>query len=102
MTITNSKKAKRIFFLNVSESIVRDCLKSKYCTAPWSWNSMHDRITTEAERKVRPFHPADEADVVGVWHRSGLAAYTYLPTWQALTLETAQYVFHNIIQPKCN
>ena len=63
---------------------------------------MNNRIITEAERKVRPFQPADEADVVGVWHRSGLAAYTYLPTWQAMTLETAQYVFHNIIQPKCN
>jgi GNAT superfamily N-acetyltransferase len=39
--------------------------------------------------------------VVGVWHRAGLAAYTYLPTWQAMTLDTAQFVFHNIIRPKC-
>ena len=41
-------------------------------------------------RCIRPFHDADEAEVVGVWHRSGLAAYPYLPTWQALTLERAQ------------
>jgi ribosomal protein S18 acetylase RimI-like enzyme len=52
-------------------------------------------------RDIRPFHDADETEVVGVWHRSGLAAYTYLPTWQALTLETAQFVFHNIIRAKC-
>ena len=28
----------------------------------------------------------DESAVVGVWHRSEIAAYTYLPTWQAFTL----------------
>lgn len=39
--------------------------------------------------------------MVGVWQRAGLAAYTYLPTWQALTLETAFYVFRNVIRPRC-
>jgi GNAT superfamily N-acetyltransferase len=44
----------------------------------------------------------DKDEVVGVWHRSGLAVYTYLPTWQELTLETATWVFENVIRPKCN
>jgi len=52
-------------------------------------------------RDIRQFHDADETEVVGVWHRSGLAAYTYLPTWQALTIETARFVFHNIIRATC-
>jgi GNAT superfamily N-acetyltransferase len=55
----------------------------------------------DARRKIRPFQESDEAEVVGVWHRSGLAAYTYLPTWQAMTLETAQAVFREIIRPRC-
>lgn len=55
----------------------------------------------DARRNIRPFEDADEADVVGVWHRSGLAAYTYLPTWQAMTIETAQLVFRTIIRPRC-
>jgi len=59
---------------------------------------LNNGITTD----VRPFRPADEADVVGVWHRSGLAAYTCLPTWQSLTIEAAHHVFHNVIQPQCN
>jgi GNAT superfamily N-acetyltransferase len=55
----------------------------------------------DARRSIRPFHDADEAEVVGVWHRSGVAAYTYLPTWQALTLEKAQVVFHSVIRTHC-
>ena len=51
---------------------------------------------------IRPYRDTDKAVVVGVWYRSGLSTYTYLPTWQALTLETATWVFENIIQPKCN
>jgi RimJ/RimL family protein N-acetyltransferase len=39
---------------------------------------------------------------VGVWHRSGRAAYTYLPTWQDLTLDKATWVFENVIRPKNN
>ena len=56
---------------------------------------------THTRRSIRPFHDADEAEVVGVWHRSGWAAYPYLPTWQELTLERAQFVFHTIIQAQC-
>jgi GNAT superfamily N-acetyltransferase len=48
---------------------------------------------------IRPYQDTDESEVVGVWHRSGLAAYPYLPTWQALTLETAAHVFRTIIRP---
>ena len=59
---------------------------------------MNNGITTD----VRPFRPSDEADMVGVWHRSGLAAYTCLPTWQSLTIETAHHDFHYVIRPKCN
>jgi GNAT superfamily N-acetyltransferase len=50
-------------------------------------------------RIIRPFQEADESAVASVWHRSGLAAYTYLPTWQAMTIETAQWVFANVIKP---
>jgi ribosomal protein S18 acetylase RimI-like enzyme len=37
--------------------------------------------------------------VAAVWHRSGQAAYRDLPTWQAFTLEQAQRVFAEVIQP---
>lgn len=52
-------------------------------------------------RIIREFHPADQPHVVGVWHRSGRATYTYLPTWQAFTLEQAQWVFEHVIRPNC-
>ncbi len=50
---------------------------------------------------IRPFEDADEAETIGVWYRAGLAAYTYLPTWQAMSLETAEAVFRNYIRPRC-
>jgi len=62
---------------------------------------MSDTFTGSTRRKIREFQDADEVDVVRVWHRSGLAAYTYLPTWQELTIETARFVFHNIIRARC-
>lgn len=62
---------------------------------------MGNTITDDMRRNIRPFTDADEADVVGVWHRSGLAAYTYLPTWQTLTIETAHVVFRNVIRANC-
>jgi len=52
-------------------------------------------------RTIRAFQAADEANVVEVWHRSGTAVYTFLPTWQAFTLEQARGVFKNVIRPKC-
>jgi putative acetyltransferase len=50
---------------------------------------------------IRPSRDDDVAAIVGVWHRAGLAAYTYLPTWQALGLEQAQLVFCRDILPRC-
>jgi ribosomal protein S18 acetylase RimI-like enzyme len=57
--------------------------------------------TDNSPRTIREFQHADAADVVDVWHRSGRAVYTFLPTWQAFTLEQAQWVFENIIRPDC-
>jgi len=48
---------------------------------------------------IRPYRESDELAVIGVWHRSGLAGYPYLPTWQALTLEVAGEVFRRVIRP---
>jgi GNAT superfamily N-acetyltransferase len=55
----------------------------------------------QGRRNIREYQDADEAEVVGVWHRSGLAAYPYLPTWQTFKLEEAGWVFKNIIRPHC-
>jgi ribosomal protein S18 acetylase RimI-like enzyme len=49
---------------------------------------------------VRPFEDRDEAAVIAVWHRSGQAAYPYLPTWQAFALEQAGPVFKTVIRPR--
>jgi ribosomal protein S18 acetylase RimI-like enzyme len=53
-------------------------------------------------RRIRPYREEDESAVVAVWHRSGQAAYTYLPTWQALTLEHAREVFRDVIRANCD
>jgi ribosomal protein S18 acetylase RimI-like enzyme len=50
---------------------------------------------------IRKFQPADEADVVAVWHRSRVAAFTFLPTWQTFTLEQSRWIFDRIIRPSC-
>jgi hypothetical protein len=57
--------------------------------------------TDHSHRTIRTFQPADAAAVVAVWHRAGIAAYTFLPTWQAFTLEQARGVFDRIIRPNC-
>jgi hypothetical protein len=57
---------------------------------------------TEIARSVRPFEACDESAVVGVWHRSGRSAYTFLPTWQTLTIERAQEISRNVIRPTCD
>jgi ribosomal protein S18 acetylase RimI-like enzyme len=54
-----------------------------------------------SHQAIRTFRPADEADVVDVWHRSGIAAYAFLPTWQAFTLDEARGVFARVIRPSC-
>ncbi len=56
---------------------------------------------SESARLVRPFEGRDESAVVGVWYRSGRAAYTFLRTWQTFTVENAQEVFRQVIRPKC-
>jgi GNAT superfamily N-acetyltransferase len=55
-----------------------------------------------AHTSIRPFQQGDEPAVVGVWYRSGQAAYTFLPTWQALTLEVAAKVFREVIRTQCD
>jgi ribosomal protein S18 acetylase RimI-like enzyme len=55
----------------------------------------------EPRRQIRPFQDDDEAATAAVWHRAGLAAYPYLPTWQALTIEHARMVFHDVIRASC-
>jgi GNAT superfamily N-acetyltransferase len=57
---------------------------------------------SDASTAIRPFDDRDEPAVIGVWHRSGRAAYQFLPTWQALTLERAGEVFREIIRRRCN
>lgn len=51
---------------------------------------------------VRPFRADDEPDVVDVWHRSGRAAYAFLPSWQAFTLDRARTVFREVILGQCD
>jgi GNAT superfamily N-acetyltransferase len=61
-----------------------------------------DPIVSDAGTAIRPFEDGDEALVVAVWHRSGRAAYQFLPTWQAFTLEQASEVFRAAIRPRCD
>jgi hypothetical protein len=39
---------------------------------------MNDKSIDDPCRRVRQYRDADEAEVVALWHRSGVAAYTYL------------------------
>ena len=61
-----------------------------------------DSTVNDASTAIRPFQDQDEAAVIGVWHRSGRAAYRFLPNWQALTLERAGEIFREMIRPRCN
>jgi ribosomal protein S18 acetylase RimI-like enzyme len=51
--------------------------------------------------RIRRYRDDDETAVVGVWHRSGRAAYTYLPTWQAFSLDRARAAFRAYILARC-
>ncbi len=53
----------------------------------------------DAHTSIREFQDVDEPAVVGVWHRSGQAAYTFLPTWQTFTLDHAGKIFREVIRP---
>lgn len=57
---------------------------------------------SEYSKTIRKMGPDDAEAVVGVWHRAGIDTYTYLPTFQALTLEQARNVFRDHIRPKCD
>jgi len=59
-------------------------------------------LMLNANISIRPFRDDDESAVVGVWHRSGQAAYTFLPLWQALTLDHARAIFREVILGQCN
>ena len=50
---------------------------------------------------IRRYNPTDEKAVADVWHRAGLAEYTYLPTWQAFSLKDARRVFREVIAADC-
>ena len=51
------------------------------------------------DRVIRQFQDEDESAVIAVWHSAGQASYTYIPTWQALTLAHATRVFQEVICP---
>jgi ribosomal protein S18 acetylase RimI-like enzyme len=53
-------------------------------------------------KEIRRFHADDTEVVVDVWHRAGLAEYTYIPTWQAFTREHAGRVFNEVVLPECD
>ena len=55
-----------------------------------------------AQRSIRVFLPADEAIAAALWHGSGQAAYTYLPTWQSFILDHARQVFQDVIVGRCD
>jgi putative acetyltransferase len=57
---------------------------------------------TPANTSIRPFRDDDESAVVGVWHRSGQAAYAFLPLWQTLTLDRAGMIFREVILGQCD
>lgn len=56
---------------------------------------------TNPQASIREFQDSDEAEVVGVWHRAGKAAYPFLPMWQWLTIEQAGKIFRDLIVPRC-
>jgi ribosomal protein S18 acetylase RimI-like enzyme len=52
-------------------------------------------------RSIRAFRDSDETDVNRVWHRSGQAAYGFLPAWRTFTFEQATNVFREVIRSRC-
>jgi len=55
----------------------------------------------DATTAIRPFEDRDEPAVIGVWHRSGQAAYPYLTNWGSFTLTEAGEVFRKVIRSRC-
>ena len=50
---------------------------------------------------IRAFETRDTADTAGVWLRSGLDEYKYLPDFQKLDEPQAIEVFSRVILPEC-
>ncbi|MEZ5553182.1 MAG: GNAT family N-acetyltransferase [Pseudomonadales bacterium] len=50
---------------------------------------------------IRRYEPADQIAVADLWHRAGVAEYTYLPTWQAFSVQEARRVFRDVIAARC-
>jgi ribosomal protein S18 acetylase RimI-like enzyme len=59
-------------------------------------------LVGNSRHAIRPFRDEDEEAVVRIWHRSGKAAYDFLPLWQSLTLDRATTVFREVIAGKCD
>lgn len=55
----------------------------------------------DATTAIRPYQDQDESAVIGVWHRSGRAAYQFLPAWQQLTMDAAGDIFREVIGSRC-
>ena len=51
---------------------------------------------------IREYRHQDVAELAAVWHRSGQAVYTFLPTWQAFSADHAQRVFCEVIAVECD
>jgi ribosomal protein S18 acetylase RimI-like enzyme len=51
---------------------------------------------------IRAMMESEIGVVAALWHRAGIAAYPYLPGWQALSLATARDVFRNHIAARCD
>lgn len=50
---------------------------------------------------IRRYEPIDETALAALWHRAGIAEYTYLPTWQAFSVQEAHRVFRDLIAARC-
>jgi ribosomal protein S18 acetylase RimI-like enzyme len=77
----------------------REPRKDAACCVPTE--SHPNGIEGHMSTRIRPYQTEDLATVAGVWHRAGLQAYPYLPTWQAFTLAEATDVFTRFIAPRC-
>lgn len=49
---------------------------------------------------IRLARQNETESIAALWHRSGIAAYHYLPTWQAFTSNEARRVFRTVIVPE--
>ncbi|MCG3132952.1 MAG: putative N-acetyltransferase YjaB [Planctomycetes bacterium] len=51
--------------------------------------------------RVRLFEPADLEPVIGLWHRTTVATYTFLPGESSRTIDEARAAFRSLILPAC-